>query len=70
MLQLSSIFIAMLSVCLANAHPTKKTGCDLSSARLEFPDDQTVIADPTGAPRYIALGVGTQNYTCTDAGTY
>lgn len=70
MLHLINIAVAMLAVCLTNALPAEKTGCDISSARLHFPEDQTVIADPIGPPLYIALGVGTQNYTCSAAGTY
>lgn len=40
------------------------TSCDLSSARLQVPADQTQLVAPTYAPSFISLGVGTQNYTC------
>lgn len=40
--------------------------CDLSSARLQVPADQTQLIAPSYAPSYIGLGIGTQNYTCND----
>lgn len=40
-------------------------GCPISSAVLTLPSNQTTLAVPAGvAPVAIAMGVGTQNYTC------
>ncbi|KAG8766388.1 hypothetical protein FRC15_006445 [Serendipita sp. 397] len=45
--------------------------CPLNDATLSLPADQTTIAVTPGAkPVAVALGVGTQNYTCTAAGNY
>ncbi|CAE6386181.1 unnamed protein product [Rhizoctonia solani] len=51
------------------AAPAQQTyGCDVSSAQLALP---ATLSIPSGSwPEYIALGVGTQNYTCSAAGTY
>lgn len=42
-------------------------GCDISSAVLEVPEG---ITPPSGVAKYLTVGVGTQNYTCSDAGNY
>ncbi|KAK0203611.1 hypothetical protein DFS33DRAFT_1261561 [Desarmillaria ectypa] len=44
-------------------------GCNVSRARLVFPNGST-IASPSSAPSFIGLGIGTQNYTCTASGVY
>ncbi|KAF8599521.1 hypothetical protein BDV93DRAFT_609239 [Ceratobasidium sp. AG-I] len=49
---------------------TKVSGCPLTNAKLSLPANQTAIAVPGGTPLFIALGVGTQNYTCGAAGTF
>jgi len=44
--------------------------CPVSTFKLALPANQTVLSIPTGVePAYIALGVGVQNYTCTN-GTF
>jgi hypothetical protein len=46
-------------------------GCPVSSDVLSLPTNQTTLAVPDGTkPVAIALGIGTQNYTCTAAGNY
>lgn len=46
-------------------------GCPVSSDVLSLPANQTTLAVPDGTkPIAIALGIGTQNYTCTAAGNY
>jgi hypothetical protein len=37
---------------------------------LYLPSNQTQILRPTTNPDYVAIGVGNQNYTCTDSGNY
>ncbi|KZV96101.1 hypothetical protein EXIGLDRAFT_706115 [Exidia glandulosa HHB12029] len=47
--------------------------CDVSHAVLPLPPNTTAISapDPSVAkPKYITVGVGVQNYTCTTHGTY
>ena len=61
-----SIFAAALLAVSALAIPLKNA-CDASKASLTLPAGLTTAA---GAPSAVLLGVGVQNYTCTDAGTY
>jgi len=49
---------------------TKLCGCSVANAKLSLPANQTAIAVPSGTPIYVALGVGTQNYTCGATGTF
>ncbi|KAF8888600.1 putative malate dehydrogenase [Infundibulicybe gibba] len=37
---------------------------------MDFPAGQTALAPPTTKPSFIAVAVGTQNYTCGATGTY
>ncbi|KIK68624.1 hypothetical protein GYMLUDRAFT_68480 [Collybiopsis luxurians FD-317 M1] len=62
--------------CLASvsmAAPSTATGssavCDMSSASLNLPSGVALPA-PEYKTTFLGLGVGTQNYTCTSAGTY
>ncbi len=43
---------------------------NLSGARLTLPKSEAALAPPNAGPTGIVLGVGVQNYTCTDAGNY
>ncbi|OAX36774.1 hypothetical protein K503DRAFT_772207 [Rhizopogon vinicolor AM-OR11-026] len=64
---MSSILTLVVLGSYANAFPMGRqfsACCDLSNARLQVPSNQTQLVAPTYAPSYIALGVGTQNYTC------
>ncbi|KAF8515961.1 hypothetical protein JB92DRAFT_2542830, partial [Gautieria morchelliformis] len=45
--------------------------CDVSNAKLDIPSGQTNVTLPSGVkPRFITVGLGTQNYTCSSSGTY
>ncbi|EJD40513.1 hypothetical protein AURDEDRAFT_69927 [Auricularia subglabra TFB-10046 SS5] len=45
--------------------------CDVSNVKPWLPTGQTNITVPTDAkPRFIVVGLGTQNYTCSDKGSY
>lgn len=74
----TSYLLALLVSTVVFAAPTpfpssKVSGCSaaIATATLKLPTNQTVISVPAGVkPIYIALGVGTQNYTCSAAGTY
>ena len=45
--------------------------CPISNATLTFPEGQTALSIPPGqVPNHIFFGMGVQNYTCNDSGTY
>jgi len=50
--------------------PASGATCDASSVSLTVPPGQTAVPAPTGKLSFLMLGVGTQNYTCSSAGTY
>ncbi|KAJ7624561.1 hypothetical protein FB45DRAFT_980007 [Roridomyces roridus] len=39
--------------------------CKASKAVMDLPKGQTALVSPPSGPRFVALGVGVQNYTCT-----
>ncbi|KAF7294076.1 hypothetical protein MKEN_01454200 [Mycena kentingensis (nom. inval.)] len=43
------------------------TGCDTSAILMDLPAGQTQLVQPSTAPKFVALGVGVQNYTCNAA---
>jgi hypothetical protein len=61
-----------LNLNLASVRPLSNiVSCPTTSAVLSLPGNQTTLAVPAGQkPINIALGIGTQNYTCSSAGTY
>jgi hypothetical protein len=66
---MSSILTLIVLGSYVSAFPATKqlsACCDVSSARLQVPADQTQLVAPSYAPSYIGLGIGTQNYTCND----
>ncbi|KAH8828623.1 hypothetical protein DL96DRAFT_1813988 [Flagelloscypha sp. PMI_526] len=69
-MQFTSLFTFILIAATAAASTSKKSECDLSCAKINFPEGQTALAVPTGKLDYLALGVGVQNYSCSDTGTY
>lgn len=70
--------LALAALLLSNsvhaahaADPSQKTLCDVSAAVIDIPPGQTNISLPPNIkPNFIAVGLGTQNYTCSDSGTY
>ncbi|CAE6462190.1 unnamed protein product [Rhizoctonia solani] len=64
--------IMALALTLTSATPTRNHyGCDVSHDVLDLPPTQSNISIPNETrPKYITLAVGTQNYTCTNSGTY
>jgi len=66
--------ISLVSVVRSAPVATSSSGsvktCSVSTLKLALPSNQTVISIPAGVkPKYIALGVGVQNYTCAN-GTF
>lgn len=54
------------------AHPYGRPGsCPVADATLTLPESQTALSIPKDqVPNHILLGIGVQNYTCSDSGTY
>ncbi|KAJ6481788.1 hypothetical protein C8R45DRAFT_1063035 [Mycena sanguinolenta] len=40
--------------------------CDTSKATMDLPAGQTALVNPTFPPTFVTLGVGVQNYTCSN----
>ncbi|KAJ2930044.1 hypothetical protein H1R20_g7056, partial [Candolleomyces eurysporus] len=66
----SSKSILSTVVLAASAFAAVVPSCSTAKALMKLPAGQTGLAAQTGAPSFALLGVGVQNYTCTDAGTY
>ncbi|KAF9066775.1 putative malate dehydrogenase [Rhodocollybia butyracea] len=66
----SAMFLAFLAYASfaapANDQPVLR--CDLSSAVIDTTG--TTLPAPKFSPKFLGLGVGTQNYTCTSAGVF
>ncbi|KAH9479339.1 hypothetical protein JR316_0007929 [Psilocybe cubensis] len=75
-----SLALAASTVFAAPAFPAAPAGlpfptpgkltCSISTAKMTLPAGQTALSAPTDPISSVILGVGIQNYTCTDAGTY
>ncbi|EDR13962.1 uncharacterized protein LACBIDRAFT_305232 [Laccaria bicolor S238N-H82] len=65
-----SFFVTAMLAVAALAAPLIPGSCDISHAQMTLPANQTALAQPSGAPSFVLLGVGVQNYTCSAAGTY
>jgi len=67
-LPLLSLLLATTGFALAAPH---HKGCGgVPASAMELPSDQTQLVAPTSAPKYVAIGVGVQNYSCTAGGNY
>ena len=63
-----SLAAVAITAIAAPAHNTEL--CKVPEAALQLPPNQTALVAPSSAPRFAALGVGVQNYTCASSGTY
>ncbi|KAF7316543.1 hypothetical protein MIND_00173600 [Mycena indigotica] len=45
----------------------KLAQCDTSAAKMDLPAGQTALVAPAEAPKFVTIGVGIQNYTCSAA---
>ncbi|KAL5537059.1 hypothetical protein ACEPAF_882 [Sanghuangporus sanghuang] len=76
MVAFNALASLLVGVSAVLASPAARTlpipgDCNITSAKPDLPSGQTNITVPSGqVPEKITLGVGVQNYTCTDAGTY
>ncbi|KAJ7484936.1 hypothetical protein B0H11DRAFT_2019305 [Mycena galericulata] len=71
----SSLLLCALALCasvrIGSANPAPEFShngdrCNASRAVMNLPENQTVLVAPTSAPRFVLLGVGVQNYTCSN----
>lgn len=68
MLATTLLSLALATVTLAL--PNEKRSCDISKAKISLPPTQSTLVAPTATPSFIAVAIGTQNYTCGSTGTY
>jgi len=61
-ISLASVLLTVPALALPKADP--EDCCSLSEAKLPLPSNQTALTAPTGAPSFVAVAVGVQNYTC------
>lgn len=70
MLATTLLSLAFASSALALPNVKRGSSCDISKAKMTLPSQQPTLAAPTSNPSYIAIAIGTQNYTCSNSGTY
>jgi hypothetical protein len=68
MLALPLLSLLLATTVFAAPHHKGRDGVPASS--LNLPSNQTQLVAPTSAPKYVAVGVGNQNYSCTTGGNY
>ncbi|KAI0315705.1 hypothetical protein OF83DRAFT_1084773 [Amylostereum chailletii] len=61
---------AAVSVLAAPTRTPIARSCKVSGDALQLPANQTSLVSPSSPPKFVALGVGMQNYTCSSAGKY
>lgn len=68
-----AVLLSLVLSFSALAAPSSKVqvaGCDISEAKLCLPANQTALAPPKEKASFIAVAIGTQNYTCGANGKY
>jgi hypothetical protein len=64
------VLLSLVLSLSALAAPSRRYSmCDISKAKIDLPTNQTALAPPSESVSYIAVAIGTQNYTCTN-GSY
>lgn len=64
-----SRFYFLALALAASAAFAAPSGCDASKAKINL-QSPAIIPEPTSSPLFVTVGLGVQNYTCTDAGNY
>ncbi|KAJ8495587.1 hypothetical protein ONZ45_g12789 [Pleurotus djamor] len=64
------VALALTSAAYAAPSPIVYSGCSVNNAVLTLPPGQTGLVEPNAPTAFITAGVGVQNYTCNDAGTF
>jgi hypothetical protein len=68
---LFALFTPLVAATFRGFGPSKFTRCDVSNAQIDLPSDQSqLVLQSEEKPKYIALGLGVQNYTCSSSGTF
>jgi hypothetical protein len=62
--------LPFLSLLLATTGFAAPHHNGVPASALKLPSNQTQLVAPTSAPKYVAVGVGNQNYSCTAGGNY
>ncbi|EIM89137.1 uncharacterized protein STEHIDRAFT_167031 [Stereum hirsutum FP-91666 SS1] len=62
--------VAFLCLGVALAASPTLASCPVPASALKVPSNQTALVAPTFPPSFVALGVGVQNYTCSNTSTY
>jgi hypothetical protein len=70
MFAFATLYALSAAAAIVSAGPLRPRTCDTSALTMDLPAGQTKLVNPTTAPAFVLLGVGTQNYTCGAAGTY
>ncbi|KAJ7277441.1 hypothetical protein C8J57DRAFT_1713782 [Mycena rebaudengoi] len=70
MFAFATLYALSAAAAVVSAGPLRPRTCDTSALTMDLPAGQTKLVNPTTAPAFVLLGVGTQNYTCGAAGTY
>ncbi|KAG5642727.1 hypothetical protein DXG03_002272 [Asterophora parasitica] len=66
---LATTLLTFALASCAFAYPSYRT-CDISNASIAYPEGASTLPAPINKPSYVAVAIGTQNYTCSAAGTY
>ncbi|KAJ7250606.1 hypothetical protein C8J57DRAFT_677223 [Mycena rebaudengoi] len=57
--------LASAALLVSGLPAGKDNCCETAEHTMDLPANQTLLVAPTTAARYVALGVGIQNYTCS-----
>jgi len=70
MLTLPLLSLLLATTALAVPHHKGRDGSQVPISAMNLPFDQTQLALPISAAKYVTMGVGVQNYSCTAGGNY
>ncbi|KZT25687.1 hypothetical protein NEOLEDRAFT_1241563 [Neolentinus lepideus HHB14362 ss-1] len=59
-----------LSGSSTSPHGASPMNCNVADIQLHLPAEQTVLSPPNVTLSYVALGLGVQNYTCSNTSTW
>jgi hypothetical protein len=64
------VSFTLLSLAAAAPAAIECSGCSTKGVKVDIPTNQTLISPSTLPVTFVAIGLGTQNYTCSSTGTY
>ena len=68
MLALPLLSLLLATTCFAAPHHKGRNG--IPGSAMDLPSNQVQLVAPTSMAKYVAVGVGIQNYSCTAGGNY